>query len=71
MESATKQAVVEALMRLLNKKAMDDISISELAKEAGISKYVAQYVIHILYHVGMITRIGKKANAYVYKVLDI
>ena len=38
MESATKQAVVEALMRLLNKKAMDDISISELAKEAGISR---------------------------------
>ena len=38
MESATKQAVVEALMRLLNKKPLDDISISEFAKEAGISR---------------------------------
>ena len=50
---------------------LDEFTVLEFAKEAGISKYVAQYVIHILYHVGMITRIGKKANAYVYKVLDI
>ena len=38
MESATKQAVVEAFMRLLSKKSLDAISISELAKEAGISR---------------------------------
>ena len=43
----------------------------EFAKAAHIPVSLAQTVMNILYHVGTVTRVGKKGNQYVYEVLDI
>jgi len=42
----------------------------EFAKAARISAELAQVVMNILYHVGIVTRTGKKGNQYLYEVLD-
>lgn len=43
----------------------------EFAKAAHIPASLAQIVLNILYHVGTVTRVGKKGNQYLYHVLDI
>ena len=41
----------------------------EFAKAAHIPTSLAQTVLNILYHVGTVTRVGKKGNQYLYEVL--
>ncbi len=49
---------------------LEDIFTSrEFARAAHIPVPLAQTVLHILYHVGIVTRVGKKGNQYVYTVL--
>ncbi len=43
----------------------------EFAKAAHISVPLAQTVLNILYHVGILTRVGKKGNMYLYEVIEI
>lgn len=50
---------------------LDEFSIKEFAREAHITVALAQSVVPILYHMGVITRIGKQGNAYIYKVIDL
>lgn len=43
----------------------------EFAKAAHISTPLAREVLNILYHVGTLTRVGKKKNQYLYEVLEV
>jgi len=43
----------------------------EFAKVAHIPVSLAQTVLNILYHVGILTRVGKKGNMYLYEVIEI
>ncbi len=43
----------------------------DFAKTAHISVSLAQTVLNILYHVGILTRVGKKGNMYLYEVIEI
>ncbi len=47
-----------------------EFTSKEFAKAAHISVSLAQTVLNILYHVGVVTRVGKKGNMYLYDVLD-
>ncbi len=47
-----------------------EFSSREFAKAAHISVELAQVVMNILYHVGIVTRTGKKGKQYLYEVLD-
>lgn len=42
----------------------------EFAGAAHINVQLAQTVLNILYHVGIVTRVGKKGNQYVYEVME-
>lgn len=48
----------------------DEFVKDEFAKCAKIDKSLAGLVLHILYHIGVVDRIGKKANAYIYSIND-
>lgn len=41
------------------------------AKAAKISIELSQKVLNVLYYVGILTRVGKEGNMYIYEVLDI
>lgn len=43
----------------------------EFAKAAHIPVSLAQTVLNILYHVGTVTRVGKKGQQYLYEILDV
>lgn len=47
-----------------------EFTSGEFARTAHISRELAQTVLNILYHVGMVTRVGKRGNQYLYEVLD-
>lgn len=47
-----------------------EFTSGEFAKAAHISRELAQTVLNILYHVEIVTRVGKKGNQYLYEVLD-
>lgn len=47
----------------------EEFTSKEFAKAAHINITLAQTVLNILYHVGIITRVGKKGNQYLYTVL--
>lgn len=48
----------------------DEFTSKEFAKAAHIPVALAQNVLNILYHVGTVTRVGKKGNQYLYAVLE-
>lgn len=50
--------------------SLEEFTIKEFAKEAHISVSLAEDVVPILYHVGVINRIGKRGRAYLYQVVD-
>lgn len=43
---------------------------AEFAKAAHIKKRLAQIVLNILFYVGMVERVGKKGNSYLYQVME-
>ncbi|MDR0314180.1 MAG: hypothetical protein LBI14_11365 [Treponema sp.] len=45
-----------------------DFTVSDLAKTAGISVTLARKCLYVLNKLGLIERIGKKGNSYVYKL---
>lgn len=47
-----------------------EFTSGEFARTAHISRELAQTVLNILYHVGIVTRVGKRGNQYLYEVLD-
>lgn len=46
----------------------EPFTFKEFAKEAHIPTRLAQTVLHILQYMGMVKRVGKKGNAYLYEV---
>lgn len=48
-----------------------EFTSKEFAKAAHIPVSLAQVVLNILYHVGILTRVGKKGNLYLYEVIEI
>lgn len=48
-----------------------EFTSKEFAAAAHINISLAQTVLNILYHVGILTRVGKKGNMYLYEVIEI
>ncbi len=61
---------LEDYMQFVPCELEDEFTSGEFAKAAHISVSLAQNVLNILYHVGTVTRVGKKGNQYLYAVLE-
>lgn len=51
-------------------ETLEEFTIKDFAKEAHISQGLAEEVVPILYHMGVLTRVGKKGNAFIYHMLE-
>lgn len=60
---------LEDYMQFVPYELEDEFTSKEFAKAARISVSLAQNVLNILYHVGIVTRVGKKGNQYLYATL--
>ena len=60
----------EDYMQFVPYELEGEFTSGEFAKAAHISVPLAQTVLNILYHMGTVTRTGKKGNQYLYTVLD-
>lgn len=60
----------EDYMQFVPYELEGEFTSGDFAKAAHIPKSLAQTVLNILYHVGTVTRTGKKGNQYLYTVLD-
>lgn len=49
----------------------DNFTAKEFAQSAHIPTHLAQTVLNILFHVGMVKRVGKKRNSYLYQVEEL
>ncbi len=49
----------------------DEFSVKDFAKAAKIQAKLAGTVVHILHHVGILSKTGKKGNSFLYRVNDI
>ncbi len=47
----------------------NEFTVKEYAKAAKITAKYAQPAVNILYHLGVIERVGKKGNSYIYSVI--
>lgn len=61
----------EDYMQFVPSELDGEFTSKEFAKAAHIPVPLAQTVLNILYHVGILTRVGKKGNTYLYEVLEI
>ena len=57
-------------MQFIPYELEDEFTSRDFARAAHINVQLAQTVLNILYHVGVITRTGKKGNQYLYEVLE-
>ena len=64
-------ARLEDYMQFVPYQLEDSFTSREFAKAAHIPLSLAQTVLHILYHVGIVTRVGKKGREYLYTVLYV
>ena len=55
-------------MQFIPYELQEPFGVKDFAKAAHIPAQRAQVVIHILFHMGMIKRVGKKGNAFLYEV---
>ncbi|MGN1314040.1 MAG: hypothetical protein ACI4VG_03385 [Lachnospiraceae bacterium] len=58
----------EDYMQLIPPDLLDSFDSKAFAKAAKIKQDRASQVLNILYHLGLVERIGKKKNAYLYRV---
>lgn len=61
---------MEDYMQFVPYELEGEFTSREFAKAAHIPVSLAQNVLNILYHVGTVTRVGKKGNQYLYAVLE-
>ena len=47
-----------------------DFTVKEFGKAAHIPERLSQVVMNILYHMGIVERVGKKGNAYIYNLKE-
>ncbi len=57
-------------MQFIPYELKEEFTSRDFARAAHINVQLAQTVLNILYHVGVITRTGKKGNQYLYEVLE-
>ncbi len=57
-------------MQFVPYELKEEFTSREFAKAAHINVSLAQVVLNILYHVGILTRVGKKGSMYLYEVLE-
>lgn len=55
-------------MQLIPYELEEPFTVKDFAKQAHIRASVAQVVLHILHYTGNVERIGKKGNAYLYRI---
>lgn len=60
----------EDYMQLVPYELPEEFTSKEFAKAAHISVVLAQTTLNILYYIGILTRVGKNGNQYLYTVLD-
>jgi hypothetical protein len=60
----------EDYMQFVPADLADEFTSADFAKAAHISKDLAVSVLNILYHVGTVTKVGKKGRAYLYTVIE-
>lgn len=60
----------EDYMQFIPIELETDFTSREFAESAKIPVALAQTVLNILYEMGVVTRVGKKGNLYLYAVLD-
>ena len=58
-------------MQFIPYELEEEFTSRDFARAAHINVQLAQTVLNILYHVGVITRTGKKGNQYLYEVMEI
>ncbi len=61
---------VEDYMQFVPYELAERFSVKDFAKAAHISKELAGTVVHILNYVGVLERIGKMGNSYLYRAKD-
>ena len=49
----------------------ENFTVKEFAQAAHIPSHLAQTVLNILFYVGMVRRVGKRGNAYLYEVEEL
>lgn len=57
-------------MQFIPYELEEPFSVREFAKAAHIPVHLAQTVMNILFHMGMVKRVGKKGNAFLYEVAE-
>ena len=62
---------VEDYMRFVPYDLAEKFTVKDFAKAAKIPIRLAQTVVHILYYVGAIERIGKQGRSYLYTVKEM
>lgn len=62
---------VEDYMRFVPYELVEKFTVKDFAKAAKIPARLAQTVVHILHYVGVIERIGKLGNSYLYQVKEL
>lgn len=62
---------VEDYMRFVPYELAEKFTVKDFAKAAKIPAHLAQTVVHILHYVGVIERIGKLGNSYLYQVKEL
>jgi hypothetical protein len=53
--------------RFLPFTSKEKFTVSDLAKKSGISEVLARKCLYVLYKLGLIERVGKERNSYIYK----
>lgn len=61
---------VRDYLQLLPYDLPEEFTTTDMARAAHINKYLAQETLKLLYDIGIVVRIGKHGNAYIYKIYD-
>lgn len=61
---------LEDYMQFVPYDLPEQFTAKEFAKTAHITTALAQTTLNILYHVGVVERVGKQGNAYLYEVME-
>ncbi len=61
---------IQDYMQLIPYEIPEQFTTKDFAKAAHIPVKLAQTVLNILFHVGIVNRVGKKGNLYLYEVID-
>jgi hypothetical protein len=70
IESEMDIDIVEDYLQLVPYDLPDEFTVKDYAKATKITEGRASTAVNILYYVGVIQRVGKKGNAFIYSVVE-